>query len=185
MVGSGSSFYFATMGDSTQDASSISELASWAVRQITLHGGTLLLYSCHCKRPSRRHSCCRSSRLEFVHREAPFALRTATVDIPGVLKSGGKAIINEFNGEPFHIARARRSGSFEFTYAEIGQGTTSVTGDIEMAFEDSWAHYCVHHFNQDGLIRDRSRLSAWLGPGPPKGAGLDVAQTTHTPDSGE
>ena len=22
----------------------------------------------------------------------------------------------------------------------------------EMAFADSWAHFCVHHFNQDGLI---------------------------------
>ena len=46
--------------------------------------------------------------------------------------------------------KARPSGSFEFSYAEIGMGTTSVTGDMEMAFEDSWAHYCVHHFNQDG-----------------------------------
>ena len=35
----------------------------------------------------------------------------------------------------------------------IGRGTTSVRGGIEMAFEDSWAHYCVHHLNQDGLIR--------------------------------
>ena len=74
----------------------------------------------------------------------------------------GKPIINKFNGQPFHIALARPSGSFEFTYAEIGLGTTSVTGDMEMAFEDSWAHYCVHHFNPDGLVRERSRLSAWL-----------------------
>ena len=72
-------------------------------------------------------------------------------------------MINEFNGQPFHIALARPSGSFEFTYAEIGLGTTSVTGDMEMAFEDSWAHFCVHHFNQDGLVRERSRLTAWLG----------------------
>ena len=85
--------------------------------------------------------------------EANFALRTARVDIPGIMKSSGRPIINEFNGEPFHIALARPSGSFEFTYADIGLGTTSVTGGIEMAFEDSWAHYCVHHFNQDGLIR--------------------------------
>ncbi len=68
-------------------------------------------------------------------------------------KSSGRPIINEFNGQAFHIALARPSGSFEFTYAEIGLGTTSVTGEMEMAFEDSWAHYCVHHFNQDGLIR--------------------------------
>ena len=51
-------------------------------------------------------------------------------------------MINEFTGQPFHIALARPSGSFEFTYAEIGLGTTSVTGDMEMAYENSWAHFC-------------------------------------------
>ena len=85
--------------------------------------------------------------------EANFELRTARVEIPGVLKSSGRPIINEFTGEPFHIALARPSGSFEFTYAEIGLGTTTVTGDMEMAYQNSWAHYCVHHFNQDGLVR--------------------------------
>ena len=76
-------------------------------------------------------------------------------------KAGPK--INEFTGEPFHIALARPSGSFEFTYAELGLGTTSVAGDMEMAFEDTWALFCIHHFNQDGLVRKRSRLTAWLG----------------------
>ena len=95
--------------------------------------------------------------------EANWELRTAKVDIPGIMNSNGTPIINEFNGQPFHVALARPSGSFEFTYAEIGLGTTSVTGDMEMAFEDSWAHYCIHHFNQDGLIRERSSLTAWLG----------------------
>ena len=94
--------------------------------------------------------------------EANWEMRTAKVEIPGVMTSSGRPIINEFNGEPFHVALARSSGSFEFTYAEIGQGTTSVTGEIEMAFEDSWAHYCVHHFDQHGLIRARPRLTAWL-----------------------
>ena len=94
--------------------------------------------------------------------EASFELRTATVDIPGIMRSRGRPIVNEFNGQPFHVALARPSGSFEFTYAEIGLGTTSVTGEMEMAFEDSWAHYCVHHFNQDGLVRERSRLTAWM-----------------------
>ena len=95
--------------------------------------------------------------------EANLERRTARVEIPGVMRSSGRPIINEFAGEPFHIALARPRGSFEFTYAEIGRGTTSVTGDIEMAFEDSYAQFCVHHFNQDGLIRERSRLTAWLG----------------------
>jgi hypothetical protein len=86
--------------------------------------------------------------------EANFELRTARVDIPSVMKSRGRPIIDEFNGQPFHVALARPSGSFEFAYAKIGLGTTSVTGGMEMAFADSWAHYCVHHFNQDGLIRE-------------------------------
>ena len=81
--------------------------------------------------------------------------RSAKISIPGVMKSTGSPIINKFNGEPFHIALARQAGSFEFTYGEIGRGTTSVTGDLEMAFEDSWALYCVHHYNQDGLISRR------------------------------
>jgi hypothetical protein len=95
--------------------------------------------------------------------EANLEGRTARVEIPGVMSSAGRPIVNAFSGEPFHVALARPSGSFEFTYAEIGLGTTSVTGDIEMAFADSWAHFCVHHFNQDGLVRERSRLTAWLG----------------------
>jgi hypothetical protein len=95
--------------------------------------------------------------------EANPELRTARVEIPGIMSSRGKPIVNEFNGKPFHVALARSSGSFEFAYAEIGLGTTSVTGDIEMAYEDSWAHYCVHHFDQDGLVRERPRLAQWLG----------------------
>jgi hypothetical protein len=94
--------------------------------------------------------------------EADFENLTATVHIADVVKSSAKPAINEFSGEPFHIALARRKGSFEFTYAELGLGTTSVTGEIEMAFEDTYAQFMVHHFNQDGMIRKRSRLAAWL-----------------------
>jgi len=94
--------------------------------------------------------------------EADLEGRTARVEIPGVMSSTGRPIVNEFTDEPFHVALARPAGSFEFTYAEIGLGTTTVTGDLEMAFEDSWAHYCVHHFDHNGIVRERSRLTAWL-----------------------
>ncbi len=70
-----------------------------------------------------------------------------------LIKSSGRPIVNEFDGQPFHIALARPSGSFEFTYAEIGLGTSTVTGEMEMEFEDSYAQFCVHHYDQDGLIR--------------------------------
>jgi hypothetical protein len=94
--------------------------------------------------------------------EADFENRTARVDIPGILKSRGYPLTNDFSGEPFQIALARPSGSFEFTYAELGLGKSTVTGEIEMEYEDSWAHYCVHHFDQNGLVRERSRLTSWL-----------------------
>ncbi len=88
-----------------------------------------------------------------INLEANFDLKTARVDIPGVLKGSGRPIVNKFSGEPFHVALARSSGSIEFTHADIVLGETSVTGDMEMAFEDSFAMFCIHHFNQDGLIR--------------------------------
>jgi hypothetical protein len=88
--------------------------------------------------------------------------RSAKVDIPGVVKSNASPIINKFNGEPFYIALARREGSFEFTYSEIGRGTTSVTGAFDMAFKDSWAQFCIHHYNQGGVVRERSRLTRWI-----------------------
>lgn len=87
-----------------------------------------------------------------INLEIDLELRTANADIPGVVKSAGRPFTNKFSGEPFHIALSRPTGSFEFTYGEIGCGTTSVSGDMEMAFEDSWALFCVHHYNQDGLV---------------------------------
>jgi hypothetical protein len=109
-------------------------------------------------------TCAESCRTLYlpIRLEADLEGRTASVEIPGVLTSQGRPKINEFTGEPYHIALARPHGSFEFTYAELGLGTTSVTGEMDMAYEDSWAHFCVHHFNQDGLVRERSRLAAWL-----------------------
>jgi hypothetical protein len=95
--------------------------------------------------------------------EASFDDRTATAHIPGVLTSRGRPLINEFSGEPFHVALARPSGSIEFTYADLALGTTTVTGPLDMSFEDTFAMFCVHHFNQDGMVRERSRLTAWLG----------------------
>ncbi|AHD03687.1 DUF1326 domain-containing protein [Leisingera methylohalidivorans] len=84
--------------------------------------------------------------------EINLSARVAKLDIPGYVKATGEPIVNEFNGDAFHIAIARPSGSFEFTYAEIGRGTASVSGPLEMELEASFAQYCVHHYDQDGLV---------------------------------
>ena len=95
--------------------------------------------------------------------ETDLDARTARAEIPGVLTSTGRPHMNEFTGDTFDIALARKAGSMEFTYAELGLGTTRVTGEIEMAFDDTWALFVVHHFDQEGLVRERPRLTAWLG----------------------
>lgn len=79
--------------------------------------------------------------------------RTCSLEVPGVIKASGTPIINEFSGEPFHLALARPTGSFEFTYAEIGSGTATVTGPMAMELDGSYAQFCIHHYNQDGLVQ--------------------------------
>ncbi len=78
--------------------------------------------------------------------------RQAKLHVPGMIESHGNPIVNEFSGEPFHIALCRPSGSFEFTYAEIGSGKSSVTGEVAMELDGSYAQFCVHHYDQNGLI---------------------------------
>jgi len=78
--------------------------------------------------------------------------RTARLEVPGLIDSRGAPIIDVFSGKPFHIALARPSGSFEFTYAEIGAGTSKVSGELKMDLQGSYAQFCVHHYNQDGLV---------------------------------
>ncbi|NIY16757.1 MAG: DUF1326 domain-containing protein, partial [Nitrospinaceae bacterium] len=57
--------------------------------------------------------------------EVDLKARQARVNIPGVVRSVGQPITNDFSGEDFHIALARPKGSFEFTYGEIGRGSTT------------------------------------------------------------
>jgi hypothetical protein len=80
--------------------------------------------------------------------------RTARFQVPGVIDAKGEPIIDGFSGEPFRIALARPSGSFEFSYAEIGSGTATVTGELPMELNGTYGQFCVHHYNQDGLVQD-------------------------------
>lgn len=78
--------------------------------------------------------------------------RTAHLKIPDLVDSVGSPIVDEFSGEEFHIALARTAGSFEFTYAELGQGTAKTTGPMAMELDSTYAQFAVHHYDQDGLV---------------------------------
>ncbi|MGK0224844.1 MAG: hypothetical protein ACI9ON_004101 [Limisphaerales bacterium] len=84
--------------------------------------------------------------------EIDIAGRTSRLVVPGLIDGSGAPIIDEFSGAPFHIAITRPSGSFEFTYAEIGAGTSTVQGEMAMDLDTTYAQYCEHHYNQDGLV---------------------------------
>ena len=50
-------------------------------------------------------------------------------------------------------SRIHLPNGFEYTYAEMGTGTTSVKGSIELEFSGSYGQFNLLHMNQDGVIR--------------------------------
>ncbi len=98
-----------------------------------------------------------SETLDTLYLPIEFAVdieaRTARMMIPDLIDSVGSPIINEFDGEEFHIALARTAGSFEFTYAELGQGTSTVSGPLAMELDGSYAQFNSLHYDQDGLVK--------------------------------
>ena len=72
--------------------------------------------------------------------------------IPGIVESVGAPIIDAFSGEPSR-SRINLPNGFEYTVAEMGNGNSTITGDIEMTFKDSYGQFSILHMNQDGVIR--------------------------------
>lgn len=78
--------------------------------------------------------------------------RTARLSVAGVVESTGSPIINPHSGEP-HQARINLPNGFEYTVAEMGSGSSKLTGGIELELTDSYGQFNVLHLNQDGVIR--------------------------------
>ena len=71
---------------------------------------------------------------------------TAWLSLPG------KPIINPFSGDEAR-SRIHLPNGFEYTYAEMGSGTSKVRAGIELDLSDSYGQFNVLHMNQDGVIR--------------------------------
>ena len=78
--------------------------------------------------------------------------RTAHLSVAGVVESTGSPIINPHSGEP-HFAQIRLANGFEYTVAEMGSGSSKLTGGIELDLTDSYGQFNILHMNQDGVIR--------------------------------
>lgn len=78
--------------------------------------------------------------------------RQAKVTVPGLVESKGVPITNPFTGGPFQ-ARINLPEGFEYTVAEIGNGTTQAKAGVTLNFSDSYGQFNILHMNQDGVIR--------------------------------
>lgn len=84
--------------------------------------------------------------------ELDMAARTAACEAQGVIVGRGEPIRNPVTGEEHRVGIHLPDG-FEYTLNECGRGWSSSQGKIELALEDSYAHWCELHMNQQGVIR--------------------------------
>ena len=78
--------------------------------------------------------------------------RQATVHVPDLVESTGTPITDPFSGGDFR-ARINLPGGFEYTVAEIGNGSTKAQAGITLNLSDSYGQFNILHMNQDGVIR--------------------------------
>jgi hypothetical protein len=78
--------------------------------------------------------------------------RRAKVHIEGLVEMTGSPILNPFDGSE-HRARINLPSGFEYTVAEMGSGTSTVTAGVELSLTDSYGQFNILHMNQDGVIR--------------------------------
>ncbi|MBT4427305.1 MAG: DUF1326 domain-containing protein [Rhodospirillaceae bacterium] len=78
--------------------------------------------------------------------------RTARLVVPGVIDGIGEPIRNPVTGN-IHRARIDLPHGFEFELAEMGSGTTTTSGAIELSFEKSYGQFAEIHLGNKGVIR--------------------------------
>lgn len=78
--------------------------------------------------------------------------RTAHATIPDLVESRGAPIINPRSGERTR-SRINLPNGFEYTFAEMGNGSSTVKTGIELDLRYSYGQFNELHMNQDGVIR--------------------------------
>ena len=78
--------------------------------------------------------------------------RQAHTKIEGFVESVGMPLVDSFSGEESR-SRIHLPNGFEYTYAEMGSGTSKITADIELDLNNCYGQFNILHMNQDGVIR--------------------------------
>ncbi len=78
--------------------------------------------------------------------------RTARIRAGDVVTCEARPIPNPFGEGEFRAGIGIPNG-FEYSYAEVGIGSTRSRSAIQLDLKDSHAHFSPLHMNQDGVIR--------------------------------
>jgi hypothetical protein len=77
--------------------------------------------------------------------------RIARLEVPGVISAKGEPIRNIVSGAE-HRVRIDFPQSFEFKLAEIGSGTSKISGSLAMELKDSYGQFAHIHLSHKGRL---------------------------------
>lgn len=77
--------------------------------------------------------------------------RSAQLEVPGMISAKGEPIRNSVTGAE-HRVRIDLPHSFEYKLAEIGSGTSKVTGPLAMELKDSYGQFARLHLSHKGRL---------------------------------
>ena len=72
--------------------------------------------------------------------------------VPDLVESTGTPIADPFSGGEYR-ARINLPEGFEYTVAEVGNGSTKAKAGITLNLSNSYGQFNLLHMNQDGVIR--------------------------------
>ena len=91
--------------------------------------------------------------------DADMNARSATCKAVGVANGRGEPILNPVTGAQHRVGILMPNG-FEYTTNEVGRGWSQSAGAVEIELEDTYAHWCELHMNNNGVIREPQATAA-------------------------
>jgi hypothetical protein len=79
--------------------------------------------------------------------------RSASVSIPGLVRSHGSPIVSPATGD-VHRVRLDMPEGIEFSVAEVGNASTEATGAIRLKLENTYGQWHLLRHNGSGVVRD-------------------------------
>ncbi len=87
-----------------------------------------------------------------IHFEIDIDSRSAELKVEGLIESKGEPIRDVVTGEE-HQVRLVLDHGFEYVSAEIGSGTSRVTGEIPLDMAASHSHFANLHLSPYGIVK--------------------------------